>query len=319
MLPFTDSTGLLRNSTALRARLAQDGYLLLRGVAPRRELVSLHLQLLDIVRPHGWVCPTSAPGQARVNPGAACADPDPSFARVYRLLFRVEALHELAHHPALLALLESLLGSAVLIHPRVVVRAIFPNHPPATTPAHQDHQTLRGTPDTYTVWIPLTDCPPEFGGLRIAAGSNRDGLLETRVGEGIGGVELASRPKDGWVEGHLGLGDLLIFHSLTVHEAARNLTDRLRLSVDIRYQRLSDPVHPGCFALTDGRSWAETYAGWKSVRLQYFWRRLDLNLQPPLAMLRRLAERDGHPLAAWAGSVLAAFGSDGPTVPGVEG
>ncbi|MEM7127504.1 MAG: phytanoyl-CoA dioxygenase family protein, partial [Chloroflexota bacterium] len=38
-------------------------------------------------------------------------------------------------------------------------------------------------------------------------------------------------------------GDVLMFHSLTIHQGRDNVTeDRIRLSTSARYQRISDPV-----------------------------------------------------------------------------
>ncbi len=48
-----------------------------------------------------------------------------------------------------------------------------------------------------------------------------------------------------WVGGEINAGDLLIFHSLTVHEAAPNRSNQLRISIDCRFQSFDNPVNPG--------------------------------------------------------------------------
>ena len=48
--PFTDSTALVRDGAALGANLDRDGYLFLRGVLPRDEIMGIRRQLLALLR-----------------------------------------------------------------------------------------------------------------------------------------------------------------------------------------------------------------------------------------------------------------------------
>jgi hypothetical protein len=160
------------------------------------------------------------------------------------------------------------------VHPLFVMRNIFPQRPESTTPAHQDFVHIQGTPATYTVWIPLGDCPMEQGSLQVAAGSHRDGVRDFRVTNGSGGLEVVDPLADRWRASPFTAGDVLIFHSLTVHKGLPNRSDRLRQSMDARYQRVSEPVselslnpYAGLF------TWDEVYAGWQSTAFQYYWRR----------------------------------------------
>jgi ectoine hydroxylase-related dioxygenase (phytanoyl-CoA dioxygenase family) len=63
---------------------------------------------------------------------------------------------------------------------------------------------------------------------------------------------------------------VLLFHSLTVHGALPNLTDRLRLSVDYRFQAAAEPIagpsltpHYSFMAMMP--AWDELAAGWGSA------------------------------------------------------
>ena len=87
-------------------------------------------------------------------------------------------------------------------------------------------------------------------------------------------------------------GDVLIFHSLTVHAAAPNLSDQLRLSLDCRFQDRRRVLHPSnlVFAGESGKSWEKTYANWRSDELKYYWKALPLKLKPTKAELASLAE-----------------------------
>src|SRR5262245_12089509 len=52
---FIDSGGLLNNPQLLRARIAQDGYLFIRSLAPRESLLALRRAILEICADAGWV------------------------------------------------------------------------------------------------------------------------------------------------------------------------------------------------------------------------------------------------------------------------
>ncbi|MDE0310970.1 MAG: phytanoyl-CoA dioxygenase family protein, partial [Caldilineaceae bacterium] len=81
-----------------------------------------------------------------------------------------------------------------------------------------------------------------------------------------------------WVSSPFENGDVLFFHSHTVHKGLPNLSgNRIRLSVDYRYQRASDPVMDLVLTPHQGRlSWEEIYKGWKSTEFQYHWEKYEL-------------------------------------------
>ena len=142
---------------------------------------------------------------------------------------------------------------------------------------------IQGTTDTWSVWIPLTDCPKAFGGLQVAEGRHRNGVYPIHPTLGAGGLEI-STPLDGcWRDGSFTLGDAVVFHSLSPHRASPNLTNRLRMSVDFRYQKASEPVAPDSLLPHDPRhiSWKEVYAGWPAGDpLKYYWKGFDMQIKP---------------------------------------
>src|SRR6185437_14396822 len=89
--------------------------------------------------------------------------------------------------------------------------------------------------DFWTAWIPLGDCPREWGPLALLAGSHLGGLQE-HSGDGVisGGV---APPEDAvWSTTDFQCGDVVVFRPLTVHCSLPNRSgDRLRLSADFRY------------------------------------------------------------------------------------
>ena len=278
---FVDSSDIVTDGPALARRMAQDGYLFIPALVPAADIAAVRSQVLDVVAEAGWLGAEDARADAIANPDAACADPDDRYVPVLKRIYRIEALHALTHHPATLGLFARMFADQVLVHPMLIPRNIFPQRPELTTPAHQDFPHIQGTPETFAVWLPLSDCPLAMGGLAVAEGSHAQGVHEFRVSSGAGAMEVCD-PLDGrWVSGDFAQGDAVIFHSMTVHRALPNMTSRLRQSVDARYQRLSEPVAERSLAPYAGTgSWDQIYRGWRSSEFQYYWRRRPLSLAP---------------------------------------
>jgi ectoine hydroxylase-related dioxygenase (phytanoyl-CoA dioxygenase family) len=175
----------------------------------------------------------------------------------------------------------------VLVHPKAVIRLIFPNCPGAHYHAHQDHEGVAGDPESFTMWTPFHDCPVERGSLQVMEASHHFGLQH---GPAPGHVARETALGGDWLGGQINAGDVLMIHSLTVHEASPNGSDRLRLSIDFRFQDFARAFNPGNLVLPRGRTWESIYAGWRSEELQYYWTELPLHLKPSASELAELAE-----------------------------
>lgn len=310
-LPYTDSTGLLAERARLVDRLADEGYLYLRNVLPAAEVARVRHQVLALAAGAGWLrtrtVGTSQPGGAEtLQPGGAWTPlpsgagtpqptgaalpavdaeamarcPEPTRQAVLKAMWRLRDLHALMHSAALLAVVESLLGEPVFVHPRKVLRFVAPERSPVVSGLHQDHPGVQGSPRTLTAWTPLAPVTPETGGLTIVPRSHRDGLLPLRLCAGtIVGWE-TDLPVDVVHSGPMDPGDVLVFTAYTVHGGSPN-TGGLRLSADCRYQPLDEPVCRDSVELDDG-DWDEVYRTWpgrgRDDPLAHYWRGLPLVL-----------------------------------------
>ena len=149
-----------------------------------------------------------------------------------------------------------------------------------TTPPHQDFQPVRGAPDTWTAWVPYGDCDAALGGLAVAEGSGARGWLPVGADHETVMVDAQAR----WAWSPMTAGDVLLFHSLTVHQGVDNTSgDRIRLAGSFRYQRISDPADAGALNVHLGvLDWEQVYADWTpDDPLRYYWRPLPLRIQPP--------------------------------------
>ena len=280
MQAFVDSSGLVTDGSALAKRMRRDGYLFLPGLLPRNDVVAVERQIGEIARDAGWLRRDRTVEEAIADPSGFCVDPDPTYLNTLRQINRLEDYHGLKNHPILIDLLERMLGGSILPHPRVLMRNIFPQHAEYTTKAHQDFPNVQGTTEVYTAWMPLIDCPMDVGPLQIATGSHTNGVYDFGIAGGAGGIEIMDPLEGRWVSGDFAVGDVLLFHSMTVHKGLPNRSDKLRMSMDVRYQLVSEPFNIDN-ANPDGQplSWEEVYADWRSDALQYYWRHLPLTLQ----------------------------------------
>jgi len=292
---LVDSSADLANAVRLRERLERDGYLFFRGLMPQVVLEDLRGQILAVVEEAGWLDRHAPREHAVANMNAACVEPQPEFRRVYNRLWKLAALHRLSHHPRLLQLIGNLTGP-VLAHPRPILRVMFPQPSSGedfTTPPHQDFPHIQGTPETFTTWISLADCPMAQGPLAVAEGSHRKGVYDFKLASGAGAIEVVDPLTDLWRASDLLQGDVLLFHSMTVHRGVPNRTESLRISVDYRYQSAAAPINEECLSLNERPmaeegarfTWERLYAEWDAKGavtddLKYHWKRFDLRVVP---------------------------------------
>ena len=298
MKPFHEMQHRDLDARSLQGELESRGYALIRDVLPRADIRHVLGDITEILSDAGWLSPGDEPIEHRANLTAACGEPDPSFKQTYREVFNLESFHALPHHPALKAVMNMLAGQQVLVHPKPIGRLIFPNCSRLTVHAHQDYRFMSGDPECFTVWIPLHDCPTDLGPLQILEGSHRLGILE-HEDENLHVPEISDKAlTDGeWVSGQINAGDVLIFHSLTVHAASANRSRQMRLSMDCRFQSCERAIHPGnlAFAGESGKSWEAIYAGWRSEALKYYWKGMSLKFQPSIAEIELLSQTAESP------------------------
>ncbi|WP_158793226.1 phytanoyl-CoA dioxygenase family protein [Granulicella sp. L60] len=276
---------------SLNEEMNAHGYLFLKGLIPAKDVRRLLDEIVEILHVAEWFIKDSDPASRVVNISSACGDPDPAFKSVYEKVFNLESFHAFTHQAILRQVMHQLVGSNLLIHPKPVGRLIFPNCERLIVHAHQDHRAISGDSESYTVWMPLHDCPPELGPLQILEASHRYGLQSVDPETGI--IPKESAQGADWVAGHLNAGDVLIFHSLTVHAASANVSNQLRISMDCRFQSAERPIDPANLVFPGSskqKSWEKTYSNWHSESLKYFWTKMPLKLNPSRAELAELAQ-----------------------------
>jgi hypothetical protein len=277
--PFIDSTEVQEDGAELNRRMARHGYLFVRRLLPAELLESLRLQLLELATAGGWVSTEASLEEAIADLSSFCVEPQPDYNEVYHRMYKLPAFHALQHRPELLELLERMCGEPAMPHPRMIGRTIFPDREAYTTPAHQDFIPIQGSAETYTAWVPLHDLPAELGGLQVAAGSHTRGIYDFRPSGGAGGLEITDPLEGTWASTPFAQGDVLFFHSMCAHKGLPNHGRALRMSMDARYQRISDSIDGGSLQPhIKPVTWDEIYADWDGEfdDLKFYWQKWNL-------------------------------------------
>lgn len=246
------SNDLLGDIPALHTRMAEDGYLLLRGlidpdkVLRARRTVLEHMQTQDALTPNTPVLEGVMPRGGRSVP--------------------MMGRKGVAYHGDVLAVIESAelyaffdsyFGQPSLTFDYKWLRAVGNEQ---YTGAHFDYVYMgQGSPNLHTVWIPMGEIPIEQGVLAMCRGSHSLDSFE-RLRQTYGRMDVDRDHVEGWftrdpmeivekfggewLVSAYGAGDVMIFGMHTMHASTTNLTNRFRLSCDVRYQPAADPADP---------------------------------------------------------------------------
>jgi ectoine hydroxylase-related dioxygenase (phytanoyl-CoA dioxygenase family) len=235
--PLEDSMSLIENPTELRLQADRDGFVLFRGLVPDHLVLTLRLKILDYANSVGWLDPGDDVREGRAVPGKRIGyyqDPEWVSLQVHvQNGSEIWALGEATAIQHALKAVESR-SSCLCLSTANTCRVFSPHLEMATKP-HQDAYYLRMIENFWTVWVPLGDCPREFGPLALLAGSHHGGLREHSCPKGVG--EGVTVPDDAvWSTTDFKCGDVVLFQPHTLHCSLPNRSgDRLRLSADFRY------------------------------------------------------------------------------------
>ena len=239
---FEDATPLAHDAEVLRTRAGELGYLFFRGLLRPAFVRSLRHRVLELCARRGWIADDTPLYDGIARPGVRAGAYDADFTSLQVEMHGMPEFRAMRTDPALLAMLERLYGEPPRAERGDICRIKSPAAPDLTTPPHQDHFFIGGSPLVWTAWIPLGHCPTALGGLAVLPGSHRDGLRSHEgPREDCRGV--AVPPDAVWAGSAYRCGDVLLFNCLTVHRARPNVTaNQLRVSADFRYQPMSEPL-----------------------------------------------------------------------------
>ena len=253
---------------ALWEQYQAQGYLWLKGILPRTDILDFRGRVFEAFREAGLVADTSD----SVDGFYSGNETTPGKSHPNKLLMEIvrwARFEAFCLAQSIVEFYEQFLEGAVYLHKRKILRYTLPNDPNCTGP-HYDLVYLRGGTDRIcTSWIPIGDIPVEMGGLIYLENSHRWGREmeadfqrrssdlppEERISaynrhmSGTGWLDrdvqgLAEKIDSRWLVADYEAGDMVVHNPYMIHASTVN-TDpakRMRLSTDIRYQLVRDEI-----------------------------------------------------------------------------
>ncbi|CAH1798252.1 unnamed protein product [Owenia fusiformis] len=254
-----DSNHLLDNVEALKAELQSKGYIYIKGLHDRQEVLDARLAVLDYIRNLG---------EGKLKEGTAWEQGVLDERCGFGCVPYMEGRNDVTHSEAVSKVIEGhrpfeffkkLFGEDAKTFDFKWLRGI---HREAFSGAHVDNVYMsRGTDQLYTMWTPLGDVDIEMGTLAMCEGSNHlpgyshfqdtygNCDIENIGLEGTGWFttdpfEISKQFGGQWKTTDFKAGDAIIFTMRTVHMSSVNSTEKLRISCDTRWQPASQSADP---------------------------------------------------------------------------
>lgn len=222
---------LLGDPAALHRFYEANGYLLARRLLEPGTVRHAREMMLEVAARHGLIAAGDAAATWTGKPPVTGLEEDPGFRGVSKVLFgNAENLRAL----------EKVLGEPPCFVPNVQHRIYPPGGP--ITPIHQDGFYSPGIHDYRPVWVPLTPCEREVGGLMIAVGEHRRGYFHNLAKPAPFPIPRGVIPRESWATTDYAPGDVLIVHPYAPHASMPNTSKRLRVTFDTRVQSSRNPT-----------------------------------------------------------------------------
>ena len=259
--PLAEATQCLSDAAMLRRSFADHGYVLLRDVLDRDDVLAARREVFTRLEEMGEILP---PVEAGIATGASRrSDLAPDLGAFWKSLSEGPALRRVTHGPRLRELAGLLFDVPSRPHDYLFLR---PAPVGNATNLHYDYPFFAGgASQIVTCWLPLGEIPVCDGPLTLVEQSHRfedligpirsarlsadprafaaaqDAAYQSAATDML---EFVSSRRTRLLTTHFQPGDLVIFGGFTMHGSLDNHSPlaRVRLSVDVRYQPAGDPA-----------------------------------------------------------------------------
>ncbi|MEX1147836.1 MAG: phytanoyl-CoA dioxygenase family protein [Sphingomonadales bacterium] len=229
MPPLDEANALLDDPRALMSKMDRDGYLFFRDVLDMDAVTTLKRRYMDVLVDMGVV-------------DAGSEDPIWNGKELTDFPVKIEPLHnqkvweEFTSHPGIEAFFTRMLGAAPFWLPIVEYRITPPEEtlPDDTYWGRHQDGFYNGDLACYTCWVPLMEIGHSAGGLAMAPGLHRQGYLNDLNDPPQYMIPGDAIPDTAWRRSHYHAGDLVVFNHMIPHAGMSNLSDRFRMSMDVR-------------------------------------------------------------------------------------
>jgi ectoine hydroxylase-related dioxygenase (phytanoyl-CoA dioxygenase family) len=221
---------LLEDFPALQRFYEENGYILLRQVLHKPSVEEARDAMLAIAARHGLVRPGDPTATWTGQTTAPIPEESPEYAGISRRMF---------DYPENLAVMAKVLGEPARMVPNVQYRLYPPNG--QITIVHQDGFYSPGIHDYKPVWVTLTPCQREVGGLMVAVRQNKRGYFHNIAKPSPFPIPEGVIDPSSWATTDYMPGDVLLVHPYSPHASRPNRSNRLRVTFDTRVQSARNP------------------------------------------------------------------------------
>jgi hypothetical protein len=240
-----ESSEIRGDMAALNERMREDGYIWIKGFHNRTQVLRARSEILSRLYQQGNLTHDSDPEEGLIgtnNRGAMFGGTNlenPEFLKV-------------VNSPEVMRFFSEFLGGEAITYDYKWLRAVASGD---STGAHYDIVYMgRGTTNLYTLWTPFGDTPIEMGTLAVLLGSHKWEHVRSTYGKmdvdrdrtegwfSSDPIELVDKFGGRWATAPFEAGDAIFFGMFTMHASTVNVTNRMRISCDTRYQLSSEAV-----------------------------------------------------------------------------
>jgi hypothetical protein len=248
IFPLRESNDILDDTDALKTRLVEDGYLLIRNFYDRDLILEARLEILKFMAEREMLMPDAPIEEALIGPDRI-GTPGVGFPN--RVIQGFEGFLNVVNSEKIMTFFERLLGGQILSLDHKWLRAIPTG---SNTAAHYDVVYMgAGTKNLYTVWTAFSDVPLDMGPLAVCLNSHKHEKLKATYGaadahQDLLGGHFSSDPYEvmetlgfKWGSTPFNAGDIILFSMYFMHGSLDNASNRYRITSDTRYQLASEP------------------------------------------------------------------------------
>ncbi|MDE0636487.1 MAG: phytanoyl-CoA dioxygenase family protein [Candidatus Poribacteria bacterium] len=268
-----DSNDILDNPGALHERMAEDGYLLIRGLHDKETVLAARRAILEKLAAKGMLAPDTPLMDGTFNPDYP--EPTSTGSMGNKPLTQLPAFNAVVEGAPIMGFFKHFLGGEARTFDFKWLRTAGPG---SGSPIHYDVVFMgRGTKNLYSCWTPFGDVSLDMGPIVFCLGSNRFEKVRETYGQAdvdrdlIKGhfsddpLEIVEKFGGHWATTSFSAGDVIIFSMFLMHASLVNTSDKIRITADTRYQLAAEPID-------------ERWIG-KNPKGHYAWKRKDAEIE----------------------------------------
>lgn len=245
-----ESNDIMDKPDALQIRMAEDGYLLIRGLHDKETVLAARHKILEKLAGKEMLAPDTPLMDAVFNPDYSEPTTTGSMGNIE--LTQLPEFKAVVEGEPIMNFFRHFLGGKARTFDFKWLRTAGPG---SGSPIHYDIVFMgRGTQNLYSCWTPFGNVSLDMGPIVFCIGSNRFDKVRQTYGQSdvdrdlIEGhfsnkpIEVIEKFGGYWATTTFSAGDVIIFSMFMMHASLVNTSDRIRITADTRYQLASEAI-----------------------------------------------------------------------------